>query len=34
MEAVASIPNDDDSDDPDADAWKQLSLDELVKPVD
>jgi hypothetical protein len=34
MEAVASLPNDDDSDDPDADAGKQLSLDELVKPVD
>jgi hypothetical protein len=34
MEAVASLPNDDDSDDPDADAGKQLSLDELVKPAD
>ena len=34
LEAVASLPNDDDSDDPDADAGKQLSLDELVKPVD
>jgi hypothetical protein len=34
MEALASQPNDDDSDDPDADAGKQLSLDELVKPVD
>jgi IS5 family transposase len=33
-EALASLPNDDDSDDPDADAGKQLSLDELVKTVD
>ena len=30
MEAVASLPNDDDSDDPDADAGNQLILDELV----
>ena len=34
MEALASLPNDNDSDDSDADAGKQLSLDELVKPVD
>jgi hypothetical protein len=34
MDALASLPNHDDSDDPDADARKQLSLDELVKPVD
>jgi hypothetical protein len=34
MEAVASLRNDDDSDDPDADAGKQLSLNELVKPAD
>jgi hypothetical protein len=34
MDALASLPNDDDSDDPDADAGKQLSLDEIVKPVD
>jgi hypothetical protein len=30
-EAAASLPNDDD---PDADAGKQLSLDELEKPAD
>ena len=34
MEALTSLPNDDDSDDPDADAGKQLSIDELVKPED
>ena len=34
LEALASLPKDDDSDDPDADAGKQLSLDELVKPAD
>jgi hypothetical protein len=34
MDAVASLPNDDDSDDPDADAGQQLTLDELVKPAD
>jgi hypothetical protein len=34
MEAVASLPKDDDSDDPDADAGQQLILDELVKPAD
>ncbi len=34
MEAVASLPNDYDSDDPDVDAGNQLSPDELVKPVD
>jgi hypothetical protein len=31
MDTVASLPNDDDSDDPDADAGTQLSLDELEK---
>jgi hypothetical protein len=35
MEAVASLPDDDDSDDPDSDAGNQLSLDDhLVKPAD
>jgi len=34
MDALASLPNDDDSEDPDADTGKQLSFDELVKPVD
>ena len=34
LEALASLPNDDDSDDPDTAAGKQLSLDELVKPAD
>jgi hypothetical protein len=34
MDALGSLPNDDDSDDPNADAGKQLSLNELVKPVD
>lgn len=34
MEAVSSLPDDDDSDDPDADAGNQLSLDDLVKPAD
>lgn len=34
MEAVASLPDDDDTDDPDADAGNQLSLDDFVKPAD
>jgi hypothetical protein len=34
MEAVGSLPDDDDSDDPDSDAGNQLSLDDLVKPAD
>jgi IS5 family transposase len=34
MDAVASLPNDDDSDDPDADVGQHLILDELVKPAD
>jgi hypothetical protein len=34
IEAVASLPDDDDSDDPDSDAGNQLSLDDLVKPAD
>jgi hypothetical protein len=34
MEAVASLPDDDDSDDPDTDAGNQLSLDDFVKPPD
>ncbi len=34
MEAVASLPDDDDSDDPDSDAGNQLSLDDLMKPAD
>jgi hypothetical protein len=34
MEAVASLPDDDDTDDPEADAGNQLSLDDFVKPAD
>jgi hypothetical protein len=34
MEAVESLSDDDDSDDPGTDAGNQLSLDELVKPAD
>jgi IS5 family transposase len=34
METVASLPDDDDVDDPDADAGNQLSLDDFVKPAD
>jgi hypothetical protein len=34
MEAVASLPDDDDTADPDADAGNQLSLDDFVKPAD
>ena len=34
MEAVASLPDDDNPDDPDSDAGNQLSLDDFVKPAD
>jgi IS5 family transposase len=34
MDALAPLPNDDDFDDPDADAGKQRSLTEHVNPVD
>jgi hypothetical protein len=34
MEAVASLPDDVDFDDPDTDAGNQLSLDDFVKPAD
>jgi len=34
MDALAPLPNDGDSDDPDADAGKQRSLTEHVNPVD
>jgi hypothetical protein len=34
LEAVASLPEAEDSDDPDDDAGNQLSLDDLVKPAD
>ena len=34
IEAMASLPDDDDSDKPDADAGKQVSLDDSVKPAD
>jgi IS5 family transposase len=34
IEAVASTAEEDNSDDPGADADNQLSLDDLVKPVD
>jgi hypothetical protein len=34
IEAMSTLPDDDDSDDPDADAGNQLSLDDLVKPAD
>ena len=33
-EAVTTLSDEDDSDDPGADAGNQLSLDDLVKPVD
>jgi hypothetical protein len=34
LDALAPLPNDDDSDDPDADAGKQRSLTDHVNPVD
>ena len=34
MEAVASLPDVDDSDKPDADSSKQISLDDFVRPAD
>jgi hypothetical protein len=34
MEAVDSLPDNDDPDDPDAGSGKQISLDDLVKPAD
>jgi len=34
MEAVASLPDIDDSDEPDADSSKQTSLDNFVRPAD
>jgi hypothetical protein len=34
IKAVASLPNDDDSDDPGADDGNQISLDDFVKPAD
>ena len=34
MEAVASLPDDDDSDDPDAGSFEQILLDDFVKPAD
>ena len=34
IDAVSSLPNDEDSDGLDADAGNQLSLDDLVKPAD
>jgi hypothetical protein len=34
MEAVASLPDNDESDDPDGGTDKQISLDDLVKPAD
>ena len=34
MNAVASLPDEGDSDDPDAGSDKQISLDDLVKPAD
>jgi hypothetical protein len=34
IEAVSSLPDDDDSDAPGADAGTQISLDEFVKPAD
>ena len=34
LDALASLPNDGHSDDPDAEAGEQLSLDELMKPAD
>jgi transposase, IS5 family len=34
IEAVASLLDEDDSDDPDSDAGNQLAIDDLVKPAD
>jgi len=34
MEAVASLPDDEDSDDPDAGSCEQIVLDDFVKPAD
>ena len=34
IEAVSSLPNDDEPDDPGGDAGKQISLDDFVKPED
>ena len=34
IEAIARLPDDDESDDPDDDAGNQLSLDNFVKPAD
>jgi len=34
IEALSSLPDDDDSDDPGAAAVNQISLDDLVKPAD
>jgi IS5 family transposase len=34
IDAVTSVPDDDDFDDPDDDAGNQLSLDDFVKPAD
>ncbi len=34
MEAVDSLPDNDEPDDPDAGSGKQISLDDLVKPAD
>ncbi len=34
IEAVTTLSDEDDSGDPGADAGNQLSLDDLVKPVD
>jgi len=34
IETVASLPDEDDSDDPDANAGNQLSLADFVKPAD
>lgn len=34
IDAVASLPDDDDSEDPDDDAGNQLSRDDFMKPVD
>ena len=34
MEAVASLPDNDESDDPDAGSDKRISFDDLVKPAD
>jgi len=34
IEAMSSLPDDDDSGDPGADAVNQISLDDFVKPAD